>query len=151
MRRAPRVTLLCLLLCAKAFSAEHIDFWDTPQHGANSFNEAPPDAEYFRALRAYGATLGAARVQQVEIQRAGLSVRQRWTNIEAWCRMISRRSGASSIDAHAAGLKVVLTPLSLPGARWSQQNDNKFDDRLWSDATLLATVGRILARPVGAR
>ena len=35
--------------------------------------------------------------------------------------------------AHAAGLKVVLVPLSLPGARWTQQNGGRFDDRLWSD------------------
>ena len=34
--------------------------------------------------------------------------------------------------AHAAGLKVVVTPLSLPGARWSQQNGDRLDDRLWS-------------------
>jgi len=27
----------------------------------------------------------------------------------------------------------VVTPLSLPGARWTQQNGGKFDDRLWSD------------------
>lgn len=26
-----------------------------------------------------------------------------------------------------------MTPLSLPGARWKQQNAGKFDDRLWSD------------------
>lgn len=33
--------------------------------------------------------------------------------------------------AHTAGLKVVCTPLSLPGMRWSQNNDKKFDGRLW--------------------
>jgi hypothetical protein len=36
--------------------------------------------------------------------------------------------------AHAAGLKVVITPLSLPGMRWSQNNNNQFDGRLWQDA-----------------
>ena len=35
--------------------------------------------------------------------------------------------------AQAAGVKVVVTPLSLPGARTKQQNNNQFDDRLWSD------------------
>ena len=49
-------------------------------------------------------------------------------------------------DAHAAGLRVVLVPLELPGARWVQQNDGKFDDRLWSDRGLVESVGRLLAR-----
>jgi Cellulase (glycosyl hydrolase family 5) len=35
--------------------------------------------------------------------------------------------------AHAAGLKVVITPLTLPGARWKQNNNGHFDDRLWHD------------------
>ncbi|WP_423144748.1 glycoside hydrolase family 5 protein [Pseudomonas chlororaphis] len=35
--------------------------------------------------------------------------------------------------AQAAGLKVVITPLSLPGMRWSQNNGDRFDDRLWQD------------------
>jgi hypothetical protein len=40
--------------------------------------------------------------------------------------------------AHAAGLKVVLAPLELPGARWTQLNDGKFDDRLWSEPRFAA-------------
>jgi hypothetical protein len=35
--------------------------------------------------------------------------------------------------AHRAGLKVVITPLSLPGMRWAQNNDGAFDDRAWQD------------------
>jgi hypothetical protein len=35
--------------------------------------------------------------------------------------------------AQAAGLKVVLVPLELPGARWTQLNDGKLDDRLWTE------------------
>lgn len=34
-------------------------------------------------------------------------------------------------DADAAGLKVVLTPLSLPLLRWKQHNGDKVDPRLW--------------------
>jgi hypothetical protein len=40
---------------------------------------------------------------------------------------------ASIRRAHAAGLKVVIAPLSLPGMRWSQNNHNQFDDRIWQD------------------
>ncbi|MEZ0243448.1 MAG: glycoside hydrolase family 5 protein, partial [Sphingomonas sp.] len=40
----------------------------------------------------------------------------------------------ATIDrAHAAGLKVVITPLSLPGARWIQNNGDVYDGRLWRD------------------
>lgn len=36
-------------------------------------------------------------------------------------------------DADAAGVKVVLTLFSLPGARWSQLDDSRDDYRLWND------------------
>lgn len=40
-------------------------------------------------------------------------------------------------QADAVGIRVVLTTLSLPGARWRQQNDDKFDFRLWRDPQYL--------------
>ena len=36
-------------------------------------------------------------------------------------------------DAHAAGVEVVLAPISLPGARWKQLNGDRDDSRLWKD------------------
>jgi hypothetical protein len=36
-------------------------------------------------------------------------------------------------DADKAGVKVVLTMLSLPGARWRQLNEERDDGRLWRD------------------
>jgi len=38
-------------------------------------------------------------------------------------------------DADAAGLRVVLTLLSLPGARWRQHANGEDDGRLWQDET----------------
>jgi hypothetical protein len=35
--------------------------------------------------------------------------------------------------ADAAGLKVVVTSVSLPGSRWEVLNDKEYDDRLWND------------------
>ena len=44
-----------------------------------------------------------------------------------------------SLDAaHAAGVKVVLAPISLPGARWKQLNADRDDARLWRDAAFQA-------------
>lgn len=31
-------------------------------------------------------------------------------------------------------MKIVITPITLPGARWIQMNDNKRDDRLWTNS-----------------
>ena len=39
--------------------------------------------------------------------------------------------------ANAADPKVVVTPLSSPGARWIQHNNNTFDDRLCKSVRLL--------------
>src|SRR5436309_2849176 len=38
-------------------------------------------------------------------------------------------------DAQAAGVRVVLTMFSLPGARWRQKNGDRDDGRLWADTT----------------
>src|SRR5688572_17381449 len=54
-----RLIVLCLLGLAfphDARSADTIAFWDVPRRGSNCFNEQPPDADYFRAMRGYGAT-----------------------------------------------------------------------------------------------
>ena len=34
---------------------------------------------------------------------------------------------------HRAGIGVIVTPLSLPGARWRQMNGDRRDGRLWTD------------------
>jgi len=47
---------LVLSLNAPSQAVDLIQFWDTPQHGGNSFNRLPPDAAYFKALHDYGAT-----------------------------------------------------------------------------------------------
>ena len=132
MRHLSFATIVFALLCAPAFAADRMDFWETPQRGANCFNEAPPDAEYFRALRGYGATW-------VRLTFSKWKSRQRdflFGSLDDYQGLVAEDLATlrATLDrAHSAGLKVVLTPLSLPGARWIQQNDNQFDDRLWSD------------------
>src|SRR3546814_20501710 len=48
--------------------------------------------------------------------------------------------------AHRAGLKTVGTPLSLPGLRWIQNNDGRYDGRLWRDKRPWRTSGRAPCR-----
>ena len=56
MRRLLCSCLLALAGLHDAGAADPMSFWDSPQRGANCFNEQPPDAGYFRALRDYRAT-----------------------------------------------------------------------------------------------
>jgi len=48
--------ILAFACISGARAADPMSFWDATQRGSNCFNEQPPDAEYFRALHAYGAT-----------------------------------------------------------------------------------------------
>ncbi len=124
------VALCCFVASAKA--ADLIDFWDTPRHGGNSFNRLPPDLPYFQALRDYGATW--VRLSYDKWQPA---------NRDFLLGDADGYKGLAGADltqlrkvldaAHAAGLKVVIAPLSLPGMRWAQNNSDRFDDRLWQD------------------
>lgn len=112
-----------------ASAADLIGFWDGQQKGGNSFNEAPPDAAYFKALAATGATW--VRLTFSKWKGEGrdflLGDADRYDGIPAKDLTTLRHV----LDAaQQAGLKVVLVPLSLPGARWAQQNGGKFDDRL---------------------
>ncbi len=138
MRRASLAIVSFLLVACSAPSsaADLMGFWDTPRHGANCFNEAPPEAAYFRALRGYGATWVRVTFSKWK-SRTG----QRdflFGNLNDYRALVPQDLAVlrEVLDhAHSAGLKVVLTPLELPGARWVQLNDGKFDDRLWSDAS----------------
>src|SRR5262245_23904001 len=133
MRRTLTLVLLALFTALSARGADSIAFWDAPQRGSNCFNETPPDAEYFRALHAYGATWVRLAFSKWKSAHGRDFL---FGNLDDYTALLPEDLATlrAVLDrAHAAGLKVVVTPLSLPGARWIQMNDNKFDDRLWSD------------------
>lgn len=125
--------LLCLALaCTPAFAADLMTFWDSPRKGGNSFNAGEPDAAYFEAL----AETGASWVRLTFSKWKGEGRDFLIGNADHYEGLPAKdlvKLRAALDAAHAAGLKVVVTPLSLPGARWKQQNGGKFDDRLWSD------------------
>lgn len=131
-----RVLWFCLLgvVCVRgAQAADALAFWDRPQRGANSFNEQPPDAGYFRALRAYDATWVRLSFSKWKSARDGDFL---FGSLDEYHALVPEDLATLRRvldDAHGAGLRVVLVPLELPGSRWIQQNDGQFDDRLWSD------------------
>lgn len=127
-----RRSLLCLALSAAVpvFAAD-ITFWDTPQRGGNSFNEAPPGKAYFQALRDTGATW--VRLTPDKWRSAGgrdflMGNADHYQGLVSADVATLRRA---LDDANAVGLKVVLVPLSLPLLRWKQKNGDVVDQRLW--------------------
>ncbi len=127
-----RIAFISLFLLSCIIRAEEVGFWDSPQHGANSFNRLPPSQEYFDTLAAYGATW--VRLSYDKWPSKGrdflLDNADHYQSING----ADLEQLKAALDrAHKAKLKVVIAPLSLPYMRWSQNNNDKFDDRLWSD------------------
>jgi hypothetical protein len=133
MRRASLVCLLLLASVCSSRAADPMSFWDAPRGGANCFNEQPPDAEYFRALHAYGASWVRLTFSKWKSARAGDFLFGSLDDYRALVPEDLATLRRVLDEAHAAGLRVVLVPLALPGSRWVQQNHGKFDDRLWSE------------------
>ena len=135
-RNAMRTFLIAagaLMACAApARAADLIGFWDTQQRGANCFNGRPPEQSYFEALRAIGGTW--VRLAFYKWQGEGRDfLIGNADNYQGLVESDLAILRATLDRAHAADVKVVLTPATLPGARNQQYNDDVFDDRLWSD------------------
>jgi hypothetical protein len=139
---------LLWLVAAPVPGADAISFWDQVRRGANSFNETPPDAAYFRALRGYGAHWVRLSFSKWPSARGGDFLFGSLDDYRALVPEDLATLRRVLDDAQAADVKVVVVPLGLPGARWTQQNGGKFDDRLWSDCawwTAAAAAWRDLA------
>ena len=130
-----RHLILCALLMGlapAAVAADLISFWGNPRHGGNSFNRLPPDQAYFDALAGYGATW--VRLSYDKWQPANRDFLLGNADAYQGLPAADLATLRATLDrAHRAGLKVVIAPLSLPGMRWSQNNQGQFDDRLWQD------------------
>jgi endoglucanase len=125
--------MLLTLLLATAF-------WDTPQTGANFFNEVET-RERFRAAKAAGIDL----VRLAPDKWKGASRDYLLGNADDYRGIPPEdlaKLRAILDDAHAEGVSVVLTMLSLPGCRWKQNNGDKNDFRLWRDAKYLEQSAR---------
>lgn len=129
-RRLGLSTLLALSLCSAASAADLIGFWDQTQRGGNSFNRLPPDQAYFDALKGYGASWVRLSYDKWKPARRDFLIGSAddYRGLEAQDLAVLK---ASLDRAHRAGLKVVVTPLSLPLMRWKQNNGDRFDDRIW--------------------
>lgn len=131
-----KLTLLALLLGAltttAAQAADEIAFWNMPKKGGNSFNRLPPDAAYFNALHDYGASWVRLSYDKWQPAKRDFLIGDA-DHYQGLVPQDLATLKATIEKAHTAGLKVVVTPLSLPGMRWSQNNGDKFDGRLWEN------------------
>ncbi len=134
--RAPKAGLALFLFAAPALGQEPLRFWDQQRKGANCQNRRV-GPEYWKAAAAAG-------LEFVRLLPDAWPTRNRDFLMGSADRFtaLDEPDLATLVraldDAHAAGVRVVLAPISLPGARWRQLNDNRDDGRLWRDAAFQA-------------
>lgn len=129
------LTLLLTLTTTATADDSKIKFWDEQRKGTNWFNSAP--------TREWLVTAKEAGVEVVRLAPNNWKSQQR----DFLIGNADRYEGIVEPDfqklkevldqANALGLKVVITTLSLPGARYRQANGDKPDFRLWRDEQYL--------------
>ena len=140
----PAVAGFLLLLVAPPARAEGpLGFWDQPRKGANCQNRRV-GPEYWKAAAAAGLEFVRLLPDAWPTRRRDflMGSADRFTALDETDLATLLRA---LDDAHAAGVRVVLAPISLPGARWKQLNGDRDDGRLWRDAA-----SRTRPRPSGA-
>ena len=123
---------LSCLITQIASAADLVHFWDTPQHGANVFNRMPATPTLYPALKAYNATWVRLAYDKWQSDHHDFLI----GNADDYQGLIKQDLNKliNEIDkAGEAGLKVVVSPLSLPFMRWSQNNGQRFDGRLFEN------------------
>jgi hypothetical protein len=114
-------------------AADQIRFWDTPRKGANYFNLAPEE-QWFRSASSLG-------IQWVRLAYAKWKGKHRdflMGDADNYTGIVKPDLAKLKQALDWAGkyrLKVVITPLGLPGCRWAQKNGGRRDLRLWKDKT----------------
>lgn len=111
-------------------------FWNEQQRGANCFNKAIT-TNYFQAAQAAGVKFIRLAPDKWKPRQKDFLIGNA-DKFEVIDAEDLRQLKLVLNNAHAAGVKVVLTMISLPGARWRQLNGGKNDDRLWRDPAFMA-------------
>lgn len=136
MRCAALVATLALIACSAPKAVDGMEYWEKKQRlGANSFISKPPSQAYFDAFADYGGEWVRLTWTKWESTSGGTFLIGDPANYTGLVEGDVAILQEVTARAHESGLKVVLTPLSLPGAVWSQHNDDEIDDRLYSDKT----------------
>ena len=118
------VVSLFILLSSKAPAAnEKLAFWDVQRKGANCFN-VTPEEQWFKAAHELGIQWVRMTYDKWKGRRRDFLIgdANNYTGIvqEDLTRLIETLDWADKYN-----IKVVIAPLSLPGNRWVQNNDNR--------------------------
>jgi hypothetical protein len=108
-----------------------MSFWDKQQKGANYFN-AVPTREWFESA----ATANIKFVRLTYEKWKGAERDFLIGNVDDYTGIVESdlQKLLSVLDiADSFDIKIVVTPISLPGARWVQSNNRVKDGRLWKD------------------
>jgi len=111
-------------------------YWEERKRiGANSFNYKPPSQAYFDAFADYGGEWVRLTWTKWDSASSGTFLIGDPSNYRGLIEedVIALKGVVSR--ARNSGVKVVFTPLTLPGAVWNQHNNDQIDDRLYSDKT----------------
>ncbi len=131
MKTIIRMTLLlCLVSCGTVIAGPKIEFWDRQRKGTNGDGGKDPE-QWFAAAAEFG--IEYVRLSPATWKGAGrdflIGDADNFTGIPQ-ADLKKLKSVLDTAERH--GVKIVLTMFSLPGARWRQHNDYKFDYRLWN-------------------
>ncbi|NVD07721.1 glycoside hydrolase family 5 protein [Vibrio sp. JPW-9-11-11] len=121
---------LSMLVSANVTAADLIEFWHTPQHGANIFNRLPANADVYPDLHDYNASWIRLAYDKWPSKQRDFLIGDA-DNYQGLVKEDLALLKQEIEKAGQAGLKVVIAPLSLPLYRWSQNNGNQFDSRLF--------------------
>jgi endoglucanase len=142
--RACSLAFALVCACACAARAQGGDaklrFWDAQRKGANNFNLAPR-REWWAEARAAGIELVRLAPSRWKSARKDFLIGDA-DSYEGLVEEDFAKLRAELDAAHAAGVRVVLTTLTLPGARYRQSNGGRPDFRLWREPRFLAQAAR---------
>lgn len=108
-----------------------ITYWDVQRKGTNYFNGMPTE-EWFVAARRANIKFVRLVYEKWKGERTDFLLGNA-DNYQGIVESDFKQLKHFLDYADQLDIKIVLTPISLPGARWKQMNNNKRDTRLWTD------------------
>jgi hypothetical protein len=123
---------ILVFICSIAYSFGEVnDFWNIQRKGANCFNKVMTE-QWFSDARDLGLEWIRLAYDKWDTDHRDFLIGNA-SNYRGLVEKDFNKLKEAITWAAKYNIKLVITPLSLPGARWRQNNDNKTDARLWED------------------
>jgi endoglucanase len=129
-----KILLFCLnfvFVSEMMASPNKMDFWAIPQTGTNFFNETETQ-DRLKAAKEIGVKFIRLAPNKWKTKSRDFLI----GDADSFSKLDENDFRALKKfldDANDVGLKIVLTTLSTPGCRWTQQNGNQYDKKIWQD------------------